>query len=113
MNETVGNLGSVRVAPSVLATIACLTTLAVPGVARMAEDLVSGVSRLIGREHSTSGVRLQVKDGTVQVDVHVIMKAGFNMRDVGSTIQQDVSEALTRMVGMPVREVNVYVQDVE
>ncbi|MHB9092706.1 MAG: Asp23/Gls24 family envelope stress response protein, partial [Chloroflexota bacterium] len=51
------NLGSVRVAPNVLATIACLTTLSVPGVARMSDDLVSGMSRLIGREHPTSGVK--------------------------------------------------------
>ena len=107
------NLGSVRVAPNVLATIAYLTALAVPGVARMADDLVSGVTRLIGRDTPASGVRLQVKDGVVQVELHVVVKGGSSMLEVGKRIQEDVSEALTRMVGMPVSEVNVFIQDVE
>ncbi|MHB1005145.1 MAG: Asp23/Gls24 family envelope stress response protein [Chloroflexota bacterium] len=107
------NLGSVRVAPNVLATIACLTTLSVPGVARMSDDLVSGMSRLIGREHPTSGVKLQVREGTVQVDLHVVVKTGFSMLEVGQRIQSEVCEAVTRMVGMPVAEVNIYVRDVE
>jgi len=107
------NLGSVRVAPSVLAQIACLTTLAVPGVARMGDDLVSGVNRLIGRERPASGVKLDIKESQVQVDLHVVVKSGFSMLEVGTRIQEEVSDALTRMVGMPVGEVNIYIQDVE
>ncbi len=107
------NLGRVRVAPDVLATIACLTALSVPGVARMADDLVSGMNRLIGRERPASGIKLQVKEGVVQVDLHVVVKSGHSMLEVGKRIQEEVSEALTRMVGMPVAEVNVYIQDVE
>lgn len=107
------NLGSVRIAPTVLATIASLTALSVPGVARMADDLVSGVNRLFGRPQPTTGVKVQVKDGSVYVDLHMVVKAGFGMLEVGQRVQSEVSEALTRMVGMPVAEINVYVQDVE
>jgi uncharacterized alkaline shock family protein YloU len=113
MLDNGANLGTVRVAPSVLASIASLTTLAVPGVARMADDLVSGVNRLIGRECPATGVKLQIKEGSVLMDLHVIVQSGYSMLEVGTRIQEDVSEALTRMVGMPVGEVNVYVQDVE
>ncbi|MHB1131147.1 MAG: Asp23/Gls24 family envelope stress response protein [Chloroflexota bacterium] len=107
------NLGSVRVSPSVLATIVSLTTVEVPGVARMGDDLVSGVNRLIGRPRPASGVKVQIKDGSVQVDLHVIVRSGFSLVEVGSQIQDTVAEAINRMVGMPVCEVNVFVQDVE
>jgi uncharacterized alkaline shock family protein YloU len=113
MQESSGSLGSVRVAPSVLASIASLTATSIPGVARMESDLVSGVTRLIGRDQQTSGVKVQIKDGSVQVDLHVVVKSGFSMLEVGTRVQQEVGEALTRMVGMPVSEVNVYVEDVE
>jgi uncharacterized alkaline shock family protein YloU len=107
------NLGSVRIAPNVLATIASLTALSVPGVARMADDLVSGVSRLFGHSRPAAGVKVNVKEGSVHVDLHMVVKTGFGMLEVGQRVQADVSEALSRMVGMPVAEVNVYVQDVE
>ncbi|MCL4466593.1 MAG: Asp23/Gls24 family envelope stress response protein [Chloroflexi bacterium] len=107
------NLGSVRVSPSVLATIACLTTLEVPGVARMADDLVSGVNRLIGRSAPPSGVRVQFKEGRVYLDLQVVAKSGYSLLEVGSRIQEQVAESVTRLVGMPVGEVNVFVQDVE
>ncbi|MHB1415554.1 MAG: Asp23/Gls24 family envelope stress response protein [Chloroflexota bacterium] len=107
------NLGSVRVSPSVLAAIARLTTLDVPGVSRMSNGLVGGMSRLIGRENQAAGVKLQVTEGVVTVDLHVVIKSGFNMLDVGTRIQEDVNMALSKMVGMPVGDINIYVEDVE
>lgn len=107
------NLGSVRIAPNVLATIACMTALSVPGVARMSAGLAGGVSRLIGREQPVTGVKVQVTEGAVHLDLHLVVKPGFSMLDVGQHVQTEVSEALSQMVGMPVSEVNVFVQDVE
>lgn len=107
------NLGSVRVSPSVLATIACLTALEVPGVARMSDDLVSGVNRLIGRQRPGTGAKVQIREGSVLVDLHVVARSGYSLLDVGSRIQEQVAEALSRMVGMPLAEVNVFIRDVE
>ncbi len=106
-------LGTVRIAPGVLATIAYLTTLSVPGVVRMSHDLASSVSKLLRREGFASGVKIQVRDEAVWVDLHVVVEAGANMYQVGTQIQKEVAQAIDNMVGMPVREVNVYIQDVE
>jgi uncharacterized alkaline shock family protein YloU len=103
-------LGTVRIAPGVLATIASLTALAVPGVSRLG---AGGVERLFGRESLTAGVKVQVKDQAVWVDVYIVVEAGRNMYQVGSQVQTDITQAILQMVGMPVQEVNVYIQDVE
>lgn len=104
---------TVRIAPSVLATIAGLTAMEVPGVLRTSGGLVSGVSKLVGREDPTRGVRLRVKDDQVYLDIHVVVEQGADLVRVGNQIQRDVARAIDKMVGLQVAEINVYVQDLE
>lgn len=104
-------LGSVRIAPNVLATVAALNTQTVAGVARLA-DVSSGVGRLIGRgEHP--GVRVEVRAGQAVFELHVVAKAGCNVVEMAGEIQRVVSDAVANLVGMPVGEINVVVEDVE
>lgn len=37
---------------------------------------------------------------------------GVNIVEVGTAVQEEVASSLEEMVGMQVREVNVYIQDV-
>lgn len=102
-------IGTIHVAPGVLTTIAALTALAVPGVAGLSRPGVNWPWRSKGPPY---GVRLQIKDGAVLVDVYIVVEAGYNMYQVGTQVQKEISQAILRMVGMPVQEVNVYIQDV-
>jgi uncharacterized alkaline shock family protein YloU len=65
-----------------------------------------------GQQGASDGVRLLVLDGSVHVDVAVIAQPGQALRHLGRTIQQAVADALHLMVGMPVAEVNVFIEDV-
>ncbi len=104
---------TVRISPSVLATIAALTTLAVPGVLRMSGGFAGGMAKLVGRTDPTRGIKLRVKDDHVHMDVHVVVERGADLVRVGSRIQSDVAEAVDKMVGLPVAEINVFVQGME
>jgi uncharacterized alkaline shock family protein YloU len=106
-------LGTVRIAPGVLATIAGLTALSVPGVARMSGDVVSGVSKLLGRPDALSGVKIQVKDDAVWVELHLVAEPETNLYQLSTQVQREVAQAIDKMVGMPVRQVDVYIEDVE
>jgi uncharacterized alkaline shock family protein YloU len=106
-------LGTVRIAPGVLATIAGLTALSVPGVARMSGDMVSGVSKLLGRPDALSGVKIQVKDDAVWVELHLVAEPETNLYQLSTQVQRDVAQAIDKMVGMTVRQVDVYIEDVE
>lgn len=105
-------LGTVRIAPGVLATIVGLTTLAVPGVAGMS-DSSGRVARILGRGGSTEGVKIHVKNGCVLADVHIVVEKDVNMLKVGRAVQEQIAEAINNMVGMPIEEINIYIQDVE
>jgi uncharacterized alkaline shock family protein YloU len=104
-------LGVVRIAPQVLSTIVTNAALEVPGVARMAQSQDQW-TRWLGREIPKQGVSLSVKDNTVSADLYLVMEAGANIVNVGTAVQEEVAAALEHIVGLQVRDVNVYIQDV-
>lgn len=105
------SLGVVRVARQVLSTIVINAALQIPGVVRMA---LAGDqwSRLLGREVPRQGVALTIKDNAVSTDLYIVVATNINIVEVGSAVQEEVAAAIEHMVGMQVREVNVYIQDV-
>jgi uncharacterized alkaline shock family protein YloU len=107
-----GKLGTVRIAPQVLTTIARLTALSVPGVVCMHQDLSSGVDRLLKGKGGGGGVHVEVVDDAVAVDLWIIAATDANLYELGVAIQTQVSRAITDLVGMPVLAVNVHVEDV-
>lgn len=106
-------LGKVIIAPNVLLTIVRLTTLSIPGVVRMSGHLAEEVNRFLGRAYVGEGIRLEVHDDMVSADVHVIVKSEVNMLKLGRAIQSEIARALSDMVGMGVKQVNVHIDNVE
>jgi uncharacterized alkaline shock family protein YloU len=105
------SLGVVRVTRQVLTTIVINAALEVLGVVRMAQ-ITDQWSRLLGREVPGQGVTLSIKDNTVSTDLYIVVASNVNIVEVGSAVQEEVASAIEHMVGMRVREVNVYIQDV-
>ena len=104
-------LGIVRVARQVITTIVINTALQIPGVVRMASD-GDQWTRLLGREVPKQGVSLTIKDNTLSSNLYIVVASGVHIVDVGATVQEEVASAIEHMIGMQVREVNVYIQDV-
>jgi uncharacterized alkaline shock family protein YloU len=105
------SLGVVRVARSVLSTIVTNAALQISGVVRMAR-VDDRRLRLPGKEFSRQGVALTIKDNTVSADLYIVVESGVNIVEVGAAVQEEVASAIEDMIGMQVREVNVYIQDV-
>ena len=104
-------LGVVRVARQVLITIVINAALQIPGVIRIAHNNDQW-SRLLGRELPRQGVVLTIKDNMVSTDLYIVVASGIDIVATGTAIQEEVASAIEEMVGMQVREVNVYIQDV-
>jgi len=102
--------GKTTIAPGVLLTIARLTTLDVEGVSRMYQ-VPGGVNRIFNRGRD-EGVRIEVEEDRVYIDLHVILEHDTNIREISRNIQQSVKRAITDMVGMEVGRVNVHIEDI-
>jgi len=105
-------LGSIRVSPQVVAAIIALSAASVPGVAWL--NARSGSQRRPLRipEELGRAVRVDVEDGIVQADIYLTAERDVSLMKLGKTVQQEVSEAILRMLGLDVRAVNVYVVDI-
>lgn len=94
----------------VLHQIARLTTLSVQGVSRMA-NIRGGLDQLFGSE-AHKGVKVQIKEDQVFIDVYVILMSDMNVRDISREIQSRVSRAISEMIGMEVGGVNIHIMDI-
>jgi uncharacterized alkaline shock family protein YloU len=99
-------IGKITIAPDVLETTARLTTLAIPGVARLISP--PGMRRFLRQD----GVKIDIVDESVRVTLYVVTESDVNMLNVGRQIQTEVNRAIQDMIGMNVQSVDVYVEDV-
>jgi len=103
--------GRTTIAPAVLLTITRLTVLAVPGVARLA-DVPGGVNRLLQRGVN-EGIRVEVSETSVSLEVHVVLAPESNALEVAHRVQAEVARAVEETVGMAVSRIDVHIEDVE
>lgn len=107
-------LGSVQVSPKVLATLARLTAASVPGIVRVGRPAPRFVSwlRWLPWKRPSAGVDLEMRPDGVCVAIEIVVAQGKNVVDVASQAQGEIATAIEKMVGFPVRQVNVRVVDV-
>ena len=103
--------GATTIAPEVLLTISQLAALQVPGVSRMS-NVPSGVNRLFKRSAS-EGVHIDIREDVVYMDLYLILKKDYNIRDVCRQVQRSAARAISDMVGLPVGRVNIHVDDID
>lgn len=103
--------GSTTISPTVLATVTRLTALSVPGVSRLA-PVPGGVNRLF-RRGVNEGIRLDVSDSSVSVELYMVLLPETNIREVARRVQSDVARAIEETVGMRVTRIDVHVEDVD
>lgn len=105
-------LGSIRIADEVVKVIAGLSAIEIKGVAGMSGGLVGGIAEMLGRKNLSKGIKVEVGEKEAAVDLYVIMDYGIRIPDVAAQIQEGVKNAIERMTGLVVVEVNVNVQGV-
>ena len=101
-------LGSIQISEEVLAVITAAAALEVEGVSGLAggnRDL----TELLGKKNLTRGVRIQVLEDGVSVDLTVIVKYGYTILDVARAAQDAVASNIESMSGLKVLSVNVNV----
>ncbi|MFE3599935.1 Asp23/Gls24 family envelope stress response protein [Streptomyces sp. NPDC059096] len=108
--------GKTTIADSVVASIAGIATRDASGVYAMG----GGISRTLGAakdrmsrsDDVTRGVRVEVGEKQAAVDVGVVVEYGYPIPRTTEEIRSGVSDAVERMTGLDVVEVNIGVLDV-
>lgn len=103
------DMGTVTFANDVIAIIAGLAASEVEGVAAMSGGIYDGVASALGRKNLTKGVKVEVGNEQVAVDLTMIFNYGVEIPTVAKNVQENVKKAVENMTGLEVVEVNISV----
>lgn len=111
--ETSSEIGEVKIADDVVATIAGLATTEVEGVASMQGNLTNEIAGKLGVKNLSKGVKIELMDGKVHVDLSVIMKYAHSIPKTCRAVQERVKNSIENMTGLKVESVNVRIVGVD
>lgn len=104
--------GRIIFADDVVATIAALAVADVEGVSALSGGVVEGITEMLGKKNMSKGVKVEVGAEEAAVDISVIVKYGYKIKEVCEKIQLAVKKAIETMTGLKVVEINVFVQSI-
>ena len=108
-NDTIGE---VRIADEVVAIIAGLAAREVDGVDSMAGNITNELVGKLGMKILSKGVKVDVTEEHVSVDLSLNIKYGYNIPEVSERVQERVKSAIENMTGLTVLDVNVKIAGV-
>lgn len=112
-NEIKTDNEGIKISDDVVAVIAGVAVTEVPGVSGMAGGFAGGISEVFsGKKNLAKGIKVEISDKDVKIDVNIIVEYGSRIPDVAFEIQNRVKKAVESMTGLNVEEVNVHVQGV-
>lgn len=80
----------------------------VKGMASQSKD--NGVWQLLRRESMSKGVSVHYsEDGSVSVELHIVVDHGVNLSALCESIMSEVSYKVAASTGVPVTQVDVYI----
>lgn len=104
---------TVKIANDVVATIAGIAAAEIAGVAGMSGGVVSGITQMLGKKQLTKGVKVEIDEQNVTLDISVIVEYGQKIPTVAEAIQAAVKQSVSDMTGLNVLAVNVHVTGVQ
>lgn len=106
------SIGTVKIADDVVAMIASLAATEIEGVSAMAGNITNELMSKVGMKKLTKGVRVDVLEHHVTVDLAVTMEYGYNIPATCQQVQQKVKAAIENMTGLTCTDVNIRIAGV-
>ena len=105
-------IGEVQIADEVVAIIAGLAATEVEGVDSMAGNITNELVGKLGMRNLSKGVKVDVTEEHVSVDLSLNLKYGYNIPEVSEKVQERVQTAIENMTGLSVLDVNIKIAGV-
>lgn len=113
MNQEYNGLGKVEIAPEVIEVIAGIAASEVEGVAHMRGNFASGVVEKLGKKMHSKGVKVELSEEGIKVDVYCVMNFGVSIPQVAQQVQDNIRQTLINMTGLVAEEVNIHIVAVQ
>ncbi|MBI2437515.1 MAG: Asp23/Gls24 family envelope stress response protein [Lentisphaerae bacterium] len=107
------DLGAIRIHNSVIATIARVAALKVPGVVELSGSFAEGLASMVSKASFDRGIRVDIADQKINLECHIVIAFGVRITQVAWRIQNEVRKAIEDMTGKKVGAINVIIQGVK
>jgi uncharacterized alkaline shock family protein YloU len=113
MNQENNGLGKVEIAPEVIEVIAGIAASEVDGVSQMRGNFASGVVERLGKKNHGKGVKVELSEDGIKVDVYCVLRFGLSIPAVAQEIQDNIRQALLNMTALEPVEVNIHIVGIQ
>jgi uncharacterized alkaline shock family protein YloU len=113
MNPGNSGHGKVEIAPEVIEVIAGIAASEVEGVSQMRGNFATGVVERLGKKNHGKGVKVELTETGIKVDVYCLMKFGVSIPTVAQKIQDNIRQALLNMTALEAEEVNIHIVGIQ
>ncbi|MEK3890782.1 Asp23/Gls24 family envelope stress response protein [Bacillus sp. FSL K6-3431] len=101
--------GKIEIAPEVIEVIAGIAASEIEGVAQMRGNFASGVVERLGKKNHGKGIRVELAEEGIKVDVFCLMNFGVSIPTIAQKVQDNIRQTLYNMTALDVEEVNVHI----
>lgn len=102
----------VQISEEVIAVIAGLAATEVDGVHSMSGGLTNELVAKLGKKNLAAGVNIRLEDGSLIVELELVVEMGCSIPEVSRQVQEKVKAAVETMTGVKVGAVNIRIANV-
>lgn len=106
------DLGVVRINNEAITTIASTAAMEVKGVHRMGGGVNRTLHEIFFKRVYSGGVRVSMKENEIKLTVSIVVDYGIDIPHVADAVQESVKNAVEKMTGLVMSEVDVIVDGV-
>ncbi len=99
--------GTIRISPEAIETITKIAIMEIDGVSNI------NTSFFGKNKEATQGVKVELGEKDVTIDVSVNIKYGYLIPDIADLIQTKVKDTIEGMTGIEVLAVNIFFSNIE
>jgi len=106
-------LGKIEIDKDVIATIAGISAMDCYGLIGMVSrrQIKDGIIEILGKDNLSKGIEVRNENGII-IDMYIIVSYGTKISEVAHNIQTKVKYVFEDVVGIEIKQINVFVQDV-
>lgn len=105
--------GTISIENEVIARVAGFTAIDCYGIVGMAaKNVKDGLVQLLKRESLTKGIKINVNEDKISIDMHIIVEYGTNITAIAENTISTVKYKVETVCGLSVEQVNVFVEGV-
>lgn len=107
------NIGSIKIADDVVASIAAIAAAEVDGVSSVDGTSNESLLGMVGIKSISKSARVEVNGKNVKAEVAIIMDYGYNIPETCQYVQKKVKNAIENMTGLKVIDVNIRIAGIK